>query len=161
VVLAASVWPRFAEAPKRLAMTVMGIVASKFALVCVLGLSAGAMTGGGVRGIAVGCGMLLIACVAPWVFYKFFTVADHHFTRTTVVPAGSVGGTAGVLQSIAFRSEQVSRVHGVPNPRAQSQQGTTGQGSGEGGGGGSGPRVRPPRTIDTQSGRETPPEGDE
>ena len=160
VVLAASVWPRFAEAPKRLAMMLMGIVASKFALVCVLGLSAGAMTDGGVRGIAAGCGMLLIACVAPWVFYKFFTVADHHFTRTTVVPAGSLGGTSAVLQSIAFRSEQVSRVHGVPNPMAQSQQGRDGQGSGEGESA-SGPRVRPPRTIDTQRGRETPPEGDE
>ena len=144
----------------RLAMMLMGSAASKFALVCVLGLSAGAMTDGGVRGIAAGCGMLLIACVAPWVFYKFFTVADHHFTRTTVVPAGSLGGTSAVLQSIAFRSEQVSRVHGVPNPMAQSQQGRDGQGSGEGESA-SGPRVRPPRSIDTQSGRETPPEGDE
>ena len=154
VVLAASVWPRFHDAPKRLAVTLTGIVAAKFVLVCVLALSAGAMTGGGVRGIAVGCGLLLIACVAPWVFYRFFTVADHHFTRSTVVPSGSLGGSAAVLSSIAFRSEQVRRAHGVPSPASQSPQSSGEQGS-QPGGEASARRVQPPRTIDTQRGRET------
>jgi hypothetical protein len=159
VVLAASVWPRFHDAPKRLAVTLTGIVAAKFVLVCVLALSAGAMTGGGVRGIAVGCGLLLIACVAPWVFYRFFTVADHHFTRSTVVPSGSLGGSAAMLSSIAFRSEQVSRAHGVASPASQSPQSSGERGS-QSGGEASAVRVQPPRTIDTQRGRETPEGGE-
>ena len=159
VVLAASVWPRFSEAPKRLAVTLTGIVAAKFVLVCVLALSAGALTGGGVRGIAVGCGLLLIACVAPWVFYRFFTVADHHFTRSTVVPSGSLGGSAAMLSSIAFRSEQVSRAHGVLSPASQPPQPSGEQGS-QPGGEASAARVQPPRTIDTQRGPETPEGGE-
>ncbi len=157
VTLAASVWPRFAEAPKRLAVTLSAIITSKFVLVCVLALSAGAMTGGGLRGIAVGCGLLLIACVAPWAFYKLFTVADHHFTRTTVVPSGSLGGTATMLSSIAYRSEQVSRAHGVPSPQSQSPQ-TSGEQGAQSARETAAPRVQPPRTIDMQETRPTPDE---
>jgi hypothetical protein len=106
------------------------------------------LTDGGVRGIGVGCGLLLITCVAPWMFYRLFTVADHHLTRTAI-PAVSapMGGTATMLRSIAHRSEQLEDAHGGPSAQSLSDDPAAGQGTGEGER--SGGRVSPARTIDT------------
>lgn len=99
--LAGLVWPMTAHWWRRLAEVLAALILSKFVVVAVLSLAAGALAGGsagpGYAGIVTGVALLLLAVAAPYAILRLIPVAE--------------SGAVGHLEAVTHRARSA-----VPTP---------------------------------------------
>jgi type IV secretion system protein TrbL len=135
--LAASVWPRWMGALRRTVELLLVVISSKFVIVSIIALAAGMLAdpGEGVEPILAASALMLIACFAPFVLFKFVPFAEGAMTaaysRRSAAGGGitalQVGSDVAILRGM-FRSNMGGGDSGVALWDA----------GGKGGGGGSG-----------------------
>ncbi|HYP55520.1 MAG TPA: hypothetical protein VEQ41_04365, partial [Solirubrobacterales bacterium] len=92
--IAASVWPRWMGALRRSVELLLVVISSKFVIVSIIALAAGMLAdpGEGVEPILAASALMLIACFAPFVLFKFVPFAEGAMTAAYSRRSAAGGG---------------------------------------------------------------------
>lgn len=130
--LMAPIWPRWMGALRRSVELLLVLISSKFVIVSIIALAAGLLAdpGEGVESILAASALMLMACFAPFVLFKFVPFAEGAMSAA-YSRRSTVGGGVGALHSAAI-------LHGMVRSNLGEESGVKLWQAAEKGGGGGG-----------------------
>jgi hypothetical protein len=140
------IWPRWAAALRRTGEVLVVIISSKFLTVSIIALAAGiaAENNGGIEPILAASALMLLACFAPFLLFKFVPFAEGAMGAAYGRRSAAGGAVSGLqLASEVQILRNMARSNWSASPPEVWNVGSKGSGPSGGGGAGNPPGGRP------------------
>ncbi len=137
--MAASIWPRWLGVLRRMCELLVVVISSKFVIVSIIALAASlAAQGEGIEPLLAASALMLLACFAPFVLFKFVPIAEGAMAAAYGRRSASGGAMSGLhMASEIHMLRNIARSNWGSSPPEVWDVRTKGGESGGGGGSGS------------------------